>query len=786
MTAPDPQAAFLRFRDAGDPAALAQVFDALAPRLLLLALHLCRNRADAEDLVQETFVAAMAAADRYDPERDLGRWFAGILGKRSLELRRRRSRAEPAVAPESVQNDPLTRAADREVLEQVDRALAVLPAAQREVLVLRLHHGLTGREIARALGRSIDTVHTQIRRGLEALRQRLPSSLGIAAAMVVEGERGVGQVRAGVLARVPRTAAVAGSGGVVLGTFATLMTMKKALLACAALALLAVGWSFVPRSEAATVPALAGPSSGSALADARVDASSPDRGGEALRAVVEAAPREAAPATTPEPAVLGRCVDRTDGLAVGGADVRMNLSIPPDRPGDHMWTRETRETRSGPDGAFSFADPIPVGARLELHISAAGFAAFKSDNPTTVKDESTIELGDLALVRGWQAGGRVVDVEGRPLGKVIEFTLRVTPEGWQLGDDLCLVRITTDASGAVQHEKYLPPGHLEVTPMPEWRVVSCEPGRFEGGRAWPTLTIVLEPNPQQISGVVVDRQDQPIADAIVQAYIDGESVGNTVTDENGRFTLYADSEVRGDCALRAHETIHGPRPGERCVAAWGDTDVRLQIPRATRIELHVTDARTGRPLDQIGVDIEHASGGGGISGNMPDGCFPVAVQDGHYLLAVEYVGAMAYAPALVEVHAPADHLRTLEVPLEPLASRHILVVDEDGVPAAASRVRVVRSLTPDPSVHGPWLPRGRGVWGTERPNGLVLDETETDRDGLATIRSPRAEDRAWLLVEGSHQPYLALLESHSEGPHTIVIARDPVSRSSTRPTPTRR
>ena len=57
-----PTRLFLRWRDRGDAAALAELFDRTAPELLRLALHLCRHAVDAEDVLQATFLAAIESA----------------------------------------------------------------------------------------------------------------------------------------------------------------------------------------------------------------------------------------------------------------------------------------------------------------------------------------------------------------------------------------------------------------------------------------------------------------------------------------------------------------------------------------------------------------------------------------------------------------------------------------------------------------------------------------------------------------------------------------------------
>src|SRR5262245_60344626 len=83
---------FARFRSSGDANALAAVFDALAPELLLVAAHVAPAATDAEDRVQATFLDAIEKAARWDTARPLLPWLIGILVNHARGLRRRRAR----------------------------------------------------------------------------------------------------------------------------------------------------------------------------------------------------------------------------------------------------------------------------------------------------------------------------------------------------------------------------------------------------------------------------------------------------------------------------------------------------------------------------------------------------------------------------------------------------------------------------------------------------------------------------------------------------------------------
>ena len=78
---------FARYRKRGDPDLRAQVFDHTAARLLRLAFHLSRDPAEAEDLVQATFVTAIEKAGQFDTDRSVLPWLTGILENHAREAR---------------------------------------------------------------------------------------------------------------------------------------------------------------------------------------------------------------------------------------------------------------------------------------------------------------------------------------------------------------------------------------------------------------------------------------------------------------------------------------------------------------------------------------------------------------------------------------------------------------------------------------------------------------------------------------------------------------------------
>lgn len=114
------------------------------------SLRILGNAADAEDVTQDTFVAALQRMSTYDPAQAIGPWLRAIARNRAIDLIRRRARApEPEVAhAESAEN----LAIERLEAERVRAALDRLPARDRALLVLRYWEDQSVDAVARTLG----------------------------------------------------------------------------------------------------------------------------------------------------------------------------------------------------------------------------------------------------------------------------------------------------------------------------------------------------------------------------------------------------------------------------------------------------------------------------------------------------------------------------------------------------------------------------------------------------------------------------------------------------------
>jgi RNA polymerase sigma-70 factor, ECF subfamily len=143
------------------------------PRLRRHARFLCRNAADADDLVQETLVKAMARADLFRPGGDLGAWLYAILHNTFLSGARAYARRQRAAAVLEEAGEVRIEAAQeaRVELRRTLKVLDQLPDEQRRVILLVSVEGMTTEEAAAVLGMPVGTVRSRLARGRDALRR---------------------------------------------------------------------------------------------------------------------------------------------------------------------------------------------------------------------------------------------------------------------------------------------------------------------------------------------------------------------------------------------------------------------------------------------------------------------------------------------------------------------------------------------------------------------------------------------------------------------------------------
>lgn len=147
-------------------------------RVYSLALRMLGSAPDAEDVLQETFIAFYKNLDRFEGRSQLSTYLYRLAANFALmKLRYKKAHGGQTrsltVAGEiaAPQPSPLEHVEAKDLTERLNRALLELPDNERAVLVLRDVHGLDGREVARALKLSVPAMKSRLHRGRETLRR---------------------------------------------------------------------------------------------------------------------------------------------------------------------------------------------------------------------------------------------------------------------------------------------------------------------------------------------------------------------------------------------------------------------------------------------------------------------------------------------------------------------------------------------------------------------------------------------------------------------------------------
>jgi RNA polymerase sigma-70 factor, ECF subfamily len=159
----------------------------LLPGLYSAAYRLTRNAADAEDLVQETYLRAFRSFHQFQPGTNLKAWLYRILTNTFINSYRKRQREPQTVSDDEIEDwylyskmsdegfEPSAETAVLESLpdEDVQEALSSLPEQFRIAVLLADVEGFSYKEIADITGVPIGTVMSRLHRGRKALEKRL-------------------------------------------------------------------------------------------------------------------------------------------------------------------------------------------------------------------------------------------------------------------------------------------------------------------------------------------------------------------------------------------------------------------------------------------------------------------------------------------------------------------------------------------------------------------------------------------------------------------------------------
>ena len=174
-----------------DGDAFATIMQRHNQRLYRIARSVLRNSVDAEDAVQEAYVAAFTHLATYRRESPLVAWLSRIVMNEALGRLRRKPaatdfapleavpEAEIIQFPSSATNeDPERTMVQRQILQLVENATDALPEVYRVVFVTRVIEGMSVEETADLLRIKSETVKTRLHRARQLLREQLNKQIG--------------------------------------------------------------------------------------------------------------------------------------------------------------------------------------------------------------------------------------------------------------------------------------------------------------------------------------------------------------------------------------------------------------------------------------------------------------------------------------------------------------------------------------------------------------------------------------------------------------------------------
>lgn len=170
----------VREMTAGKSSALGEFYDKWSARVFSVAVAIVGEAADAEEVVEETFLQAWNQASRYESSKGrVASWILNIARSRALDRLKsvKRRREDPIesddVAIASGTPDPVQQLITSERSAAVQSALRNLPPAQRQAVEMAYFGGLSQTEIADSTGQALGTVKTRMRLAMQKLREQL-------------------------------------------------------------------------------------------------------------------------------------------------------------------------------------------------------------------------------------------------------------------------------------------------------------------------------------------------------------------------------------------------------------------------------------------------------------------------------------------------------------------------------------------------------------------------------------------------------------------------------------
>jgi RNA polymerase sigma-70 factor (ECF subfamily) len=161
----------------GDPDAAATLIDQVSPQLHRFFIVRSGNRADADDLLQETWLRIHKVRHTYRPGEPALPWFYAIARHIRVDHYRKSVRITLGERNlEAISKDAATAPAESDRAAGLEALLAPLPESQREVIEMLKVEGMSLEEVARATSSSVGSVKQKVHRAYKKLRETISAT----------------------------------------------------------------------------------------------------------------------------------------------------------------------------------------------------------------------------------------------------------------------------------------------------------------------------------------------------------------------------------------------------------------------------------------------------------------------------------------------------------------------------------------------------------------------------------------------------------------------------------
>jgi RNA polymerase sigma-70 factor, ECF subfamily len=672
----------------GEGTAFGGLVERYSSAVFGVALAHLRNRADAEDLTQDVFLAAYKSLHTLRERKKLGPWLIRLTKNRCLNVLRRRKLEQSL--PERLEKaaDGIEPEPDRKELHRLlHQEMDALDDDAREILMLHYFSRKSTREIGQLLGVSPGTAAKRLQRARAALGERVVDALGDELEHQDRPEDRKAQIM-GVVATAtplwkgmsPAEAAASGAAAwsAVFGVFSGPALMKVLLAFAVLLAATAAGWwATQQRGRNATGhDSLASPAASGAISDEDDIVHTVHTAQDITQG---AAPSQDATApTAPSGVSVSGVVLSPTGMGALDAEVTAFTKEP-----ELQRTSTTQQDGSFEMSGFPPGSLVCIQARTDRLMS-------KRHGPVPLTENGLHGLSLQLLVPGG-LGGVVVDLPGRPVAGA-NVVARPSDDAQES------VYVVADDQGVFLFAKLLPIEHT-LTPEPpdgegalscHCQIVQVQPGILRKD-----LKLVLDTGGDlAIAGRVTDTDGEPIEGAFVRIWQSIQERWATRTDKKGEYVIAGLS----DATYGVQANLNGYALCTNWDVRAGSEGVNFVLPRTqTAFAGRVVRADTGEPLQDFEVLVVP----GGNLGSMqqfrqwdfkpfsdPDGRFRVdGVQNtgDAYVLYLARAEGYAVGQALVRMGEGED----AEEPVVKLAAGAVVegvVVDDEGRPVPGGRI----------------------------------------------------------------------------------------------------